>query len=152
MSEPPIITLRPVDADNWRAVAALAVSERQQAWVAQPSYYLALCAYSPAGWRPLAALDADGAVVGFLMWTVDPQDGAAWLGGIIVDQAKQGSGYGRAAVSAAMELIRAEAGVISFALSYEPENTAAARLYASLGFVETGETEESELVARLRTG
>ena len=34
------------------------------------------------------------------------------------------------------------------ALSYEPENTVARRLYASLGFVETGERVEDELVAR----
>ena len=34
------------------------------------------------------------------------------------------------------------------ALSYSPENTAARELYASLGFVETGEQEDDEVVAR----
>ena len=33
-------------------------------------------------------------------------------------------------------------------LSYDPENTVARRLYTSLGFVETGERMDDELVAR----
>jgi len=33
-------------------------------------------------------------------------------------------------------------------LSYEPENVVARRLYTSLGFVETGERVDDELVAR----
>ncbi|MEU7825575.1 GNAT family N-acetyltransferase [Catellatospora sp. NPDC049133] len=141
--------LAPVDAANWRAVTALTVAESQSDWVAAPAYYLALCQYGEAGWRPLAVLDADGDVVGFLMWTVDPADGAAWLGGIIVDAARQGRGYGRAAVRAAIALLSAEHGLSSFALSYEPANTAARRCYAGVGFTETGEIEDTEVVARL---
>ncbi|MDG4820690.1 GNAT family N-acetyltransferase [Asanoa sp. WMMD1127] len=139
------VTLRPVDADNWRAVAALSVKQSQQEWVAQPAYYLALCHYSPVGWRPLAVTDGAGTVVGFLMWAIDPADGAAWLGGILIDETQQGQGYGRAAVSAAL----AEIDAPSFALSYRPDNTVARALYASLGFVETGEREDDEVVARL---
>ncbi|MEV0646660.1 GNAT family N-acetyltransferase [Phytomonospora sp. NPDC050363] len=150
MSTPSPITLVPVDADNWRAVGALKVAEGQRDWVAEPLYYLSLCHYSPTGWRPLAMLDAEGTVVGFLMWAVDPEDGAAWLGGIIVDAGRQRRGHGRAAVEAAVDLIATEHGVTSFALSYEPENTVARALYAKLGFTETGEMEDTEIVARLK--
>lgn len=143
------ISLTPVDAANWRAVAALAVNESQREWVAEPLYYLSLCHYSPAGWAPLAILDEAGEVAGFLMWATDPEDGAAWLGGIIVDAARQGKGIGRAAVEAAMDLLATEHGRTRFALSYEPANAVARGLYAKLGFVETGEMEDSEIVARL---
>ena len=44
--------------------------------------------------------------------------------------------------------MKAEIDAPSFALSYQPENTAARALYASLGFVETGEQEDDEVVAR----
>jgi diamine N-acetyltransferase len=40
-------------------------------------------------------------------------------------------------------------GCRSCALSYSPQNTVARALYQSLGFVETGEIEDGELVARL---
>ncbi|GAA1601548.1 GNAT family N-acetyltransferase [Catellatospora bangladeshensis] len=145
----PAVTLVPVDAANWRAVAALTVSEPQRQWVADPAYYLALCHYGTAGWQPLAVTGPDGTVLGFLMWTVDPADGAAWLGGIIIDTAHQGRGLGKAAVRAALDLLSAHHGQTSFALSYEPANTAARHCYTAVGFTETGETEDTELVARL---
>lgn len=46
------VTLRPADADNWRAVASLEVTPEQRAFVTQPSYYLALCCSDT--WNPLA--------------------------------------------------------------------------------------------------
>ena len=36
-----------------------------------------------------------------------------------------------------------------FALSYQPANTAARQLYQKLGFIETAEWEDDEVVARL---
>ena len=87
-------------------------------------------------------------VVGFLMWGIDDADGSCWLGGLLVDAAHQGRGIGRAAVVEAVHLLREEAGAAGYALSYAPENTVAKGLYASLGFVETGEEDDGEVVAR----
>ncbi|WP_051797482.1 GNAT family N-acetyltransferase [Catenuloplanes japonicus] len=143
------VELVAIDSGNWRDVAELSVAAHQREWVAPPTYYLALCTYGEAGWRPLA-VRVDGVVAGFLMWTVDPEDGAAWIGGVVIDQAKQGRGVGRAAVGALTALIASEEpAVTGFALSYEPANQAARQCYAGLGFVETGETEDTEVVARL---
>lgn len=143
------VELVAVDSGNWRDVAELSVAAHQREWVAPPTYYLALCTYGESGWRPLA-VRADGEIAGFLMWTIDPDDGAAWIGGVVVDQQQQGRGVGRAAVSALIGLItREEPAVTGFALSYEPVNEAARRCYAGLGFTETGETEDTEVVARL---
>lgn len=140
------IVIKPVDSDNWRAVAALGVKQAQYAFVAQPSYYLTLCCYDT--WHPLAVC-LDEKVIGFLMWGID-EDESCWLGGILLDQAFQGQGYGRKTVQAAMTYLKNQKGVSEFALSYEPENEIARQLYASLGFVETGELEGAEIVARLR--
>ncbi len=143
----PSVTLRPVDAGSWRDVAALTVAPDQERFVAAPTYYLALCAYGTCGtrWRSCRRRRP---VVGFLMWGVDDEDGSCWLGGILVDQAQQGRGVGRAAVVEALRMLRATAGSVGFALSYQPENTVAKALYASLGFVETGEVDDDEVVAR----
>ena len=141
------VTLQAVTSENWRDVAALQVTESQQAFVAEPSYYLALCCYG-GDWCPLA-IHADGRVIGFMMWAVDEADGSCWLGGILIDQAYQRQGYGRRAVRAAVMMLSETEGYQDFALSYHPSNTAARRLYATLGFEETGEWEGDEIVARL---
>lgn len=144
------ITVEPVGPENWRDVTALSVSEEQSRFVAEPAYYLCLCCYGDL-WHPLA-VRADDTTVGFLMWAIDPDDGSCWLGGILIDHAHQRRGYGRDAVTAAMQLLHDEHGVVEFALSYEPDNAPARRLYGSLGFAETDEREGDEIVARARRG
>lgn len=149
MTQPgPTVSLRPVDAGSWRAVAGLAIAPGQERFVAAPTYYLAICAYEDV-WKPLSVIDAaTGAVVGFLMWGIDDADGSCWLGGVLVGAAHQGRGVGRAAIVEALRVLRPRAGPAGFALSYHPDNTVAKGLYASLGFVETGERDEDEVVAR----
>jgi diamine N-acetyltransferase len=100
-------------------------------------------------WRPLAARIGDD-VVGYVQWGVD-DDGSHWIGGLVVDAAHQGRGVGRGIVEALIERLSPLAGAAGLALSYEPANTTARALYASLGFVETGElVDDEEVVARLR--
>lgn len=140
------MSLREVDSGNWRACAALEVTKEQRDFVMPVSYYLALCHYGRV-WHPLA-LYTGGNVVGFAMWAVDPSDKSGWLGGLTVDRRHQGRGYGVAAVEAVLRMLKHEHGCSSAALSYSPANTAARKLYASLGFEETGELEDDELVAR----
>lgn len=142
------VRLEPVDAANWRAVADLEVTAEQRAFVAEPARYLALCCYGTAGWSPVAIRLGDH-VVGMLMWAVDPDDGACWLGGIVVDRRWQRRGIGRDAVRAAIDRLTRQGGHRDFALSYRPDNHVARRTYAALGFVETGEREDDEVVARL---
>ena len=143
---PARVHIVPVDADNWRAVARLEVLPDQERFIAATTYYLALCTYGGT-WKPLAVKE-NGEVVGFLMWGFDPEEDAAWLGGIVIDRRHQGRGLGRAATREAMRMLHDTQGHTSFALSYQPENVSAKRTYASLGFVETGEVEDGEVVAR----
>lgn len=141
------ITLQPVNRANWRGIAKLTVHEAQQDFVAAPCYYLALCTYDQL-WQPLAVVLGEQ-VIGFLMWAIDPADSSCWLGGILIDQSYQGQGYGKQAVQAALALLHNQHGYQHFALSYQPANLVAKHLYAALGFVETGEVEGDEVVARL---
>lgn len=140
------IEIRPVTRDNWRDVVAVSARPDQERFVAPISYYLALCRYG-GEWQPLA-LYSESAAIGFAMWAFDPDDGSRWIGGVVVDGAHQGGGLGRAAMEAIIGFLR-EQGARRVALSYEPENTAARRLYESLGFRETGEREGDEVVASL---
>jgi len=141
------VTVTDVTPDNWRSVAELDVLDEQRAFVAPVTRYLAMCAYDAGPWRPLA-VQSDGDVVGFAMEAVDPADDSYWIGGLVVDAASQGHGIGRATVEALVSRARSGSRP-SVALSYDPANVGARRLYASLGFIETGETDGTELVARL---
>ena len=141
------VSLRPVNGENWRAVARLQVTDAQREFVAEPCYYLALCNYG-GDWHPLAIYRADE-VIGFMMWAVDEKDGSCWLGGILVDAAVQGRGCGGQAVREALSMLNRAHGYQHFALSYQPANTAARQLYQKLGFIETAEWEDDEVVARL---
>lgn len=141
------VQLVDVTADNWRSAADLEVAAEQQEFVAPVTRYLCLCHYGGV-WNPLAVAAGDR-VVGFVMWAVDPDDGSGWIGGLVIGREHQRRGYGRAAVRALLERLRREQGCPAAALSYALENAAARALYASLGFSETGEREDDELVARL---
>jgi diamine N-acetyltransferase len=144
----PSVSLRPVDAGSWRDVARLTVAPGQERFVAAPTYYLAFCAYEDV-WNPLSVVDASsGEVVGFLMWGIDDADGSCWLGGVFVDADHQGRGVGRAAMVEALRVLQPRVDGAGFALSYHPENLVAKALYSSLGFIETGEIDEGEVVAR----
>lgn len=140
------VKLRPVTGENWRDVARLTVSDAQRAFVADPCYYLALCSYGGI-WHPLAIAVGEQ-IVGFLMWGVDPADGSCWLGGLLIDQQHQRRGYGRQALQAAIAMLAKEHGYQHFALSYAPDN-GAKQLYHRLGFIETAEWSDDEVVARL---
>lgn len=141
------VELREVTAANWRACAAIQARPDQSEFVNPVSYYLCLCHYGQL-WQPLAVLQGAD-VVGFVMWARDPDDGSHWIGGVTVDAGRQGTGLGRALITALVEWLRTEQGATSLALSYLPANTVARKLYASVGFTETGEMEDDELVARL---
>jgi diamine N-acetyltransferase len=144
--QPPALTLQPVSRENWRAVAQLTVTPHQAVFVAAPTYYLTLCCYSDT-WHPLAIVRNDE-VIGFCMWGIDPVDTSCWLGGVLIDQRYQGRGYGKRAVQAALALLAAQPAQHAFALSYHPHNHVAKQLYHSLGFRETGEVVDDEVVAR----
>ena len=114
------VELVEVDATNWRDVAGVTPRAGQERFVAPITYYLCLCHYGQI-WHPLA---------------------------VVVDGAKQGQGIGRAAIEALIDRLSAHPDCREVALSYDPENLVARKLYASLGFVETGEWEDDEIVAR----
>ena len=71
---------------------------------------------------------------------------------LMIDKNHQGKGYGREAVRLALEFIRSwPHGKAEYcALSYEPENEVAKKLYASFGFAENGEIDGDEVVAVLK--
>lgn len=144
------VRLIEVDAENWRSVIEVTPKRGQEEFVAPVANYLCLCHYG-GEWHPLA-IKADGAIVGHVMWAVDEEDDSVWLGGLVIDATAQGRGYGRAAVLAFLDRFKRKDGGVNAALSYMPDNTVARSLYLDIGFIETGEMEGDEIVARYKVG
>ncbi|MEU4398717.1 GNAT family N-acetyltransferase [Micromonospora orduensis] len=145
-----LVTLRPVDDDNWRAVADVAPRDDQRRFVAALGARYLLLSMRSQVWTSLAVY-ADETVVGHVMWGVD-DDGSHWIGGMLIDAAEQGRGVGRATVRTLAPWLAARAGNPPVRLSYHPDNTGAASLYTSLGFHPTGEVEDEEVTAELAPG
>jgi len=139
------VTLRPVDDDNWRAVADVAPRDDQRRFVAALGARYLLLSMRSEVWNSLAVC-ADESVVGHVMWGVD-DDGSHWIGGMLIDAAEQAQGVGRATVRTLAPWLAARPGNPPVRLSYHPDNTAAAALYESLGFRPTGAVDDDELIA-----
>lgn len=141
------VVLQPVGVHNWAACADLQVTDDQARFVAPAARYLAMCAYGDTPWHPFAVVH-DERVIGFVMRAIDLSDNSLWIGGLLIGIGHQHRGHGRAATRLLIAQAAAE-GHWTAALSYAPSNQPARSLYASLGFVETGELVDHELVARL---
>jgi ribosomal-protein-alanine N-acetyltransferase len=141
------VTLHDVMTEDRRALLDLRVARDQRAFIGEVARYLATCLLEMK-WQAIT-IRADGAVVGFVMWARSPDDGSYWIGGFLIDRRYQRRGYGRAALVALIESLRTKPGCRTIVLTYMPGNDVARRLYGSLGFRETGEILDDEVVAHL---
>ncbi|KND37235.1 GNAT family N-acetyltransferase [Streptomyces acidiscabies] len=141
------VVLREISDANWRAVADVAPLDEQRRYVPALAARYLLLSSREGVWHSMAVC-ADDTVVGHIMWGRD-EDGSYWLGGMVIDGTEQGKGVGRAAVRTLMEWLSRREDCRELRLSYHPDNTVAAKLYASLGFQPTEVASGDEVVAGL---
>lgn len=158
-----MINLQPITEDNFIEVLELEASDM----VAPSSESLAEAYISlresidedelPFAEMPFAIL-YDETVVGFAMVCFeDGEDVNAgceifWLSRLMIDEAHQGKGYGRAAMKLLLDFAKTKPTGIEAKYaytSYSPDNEAAAKTYASLGYEPTGQILHKEVVVRL---
>jgi len=145
--------IRPVTKDNWRELIKLQVREDQRHFVASNLYSIAQAQFGDeyeGHWdlNPFGIYDEEKPV-GFLMYGYNFSHPVqqAFILRLMVDEKYQGKGYGRFGMERVLEIFRADERIKQVGISYEPENNVARKLYASKGFVETGEIFEGEVVA-----
>ncbi len=161
------VYLKEINQDNWKQAIRLDVAPEQKRFVASNLYSIAEAIFNPT-FVPLAiydeAVSTSDAVftseavstskaetmVGFLMHGTNPDNDELWILRLMVDQQYQGRGYGRAAMEEIIHRLKAEPDCQEIFTSYEPDNDAAAKLYRSLGFEDTGRIEDGELVVCLQ--
>lgn len=149
------VTLQPVSAGNWRALIQLKVREEQSHFVASNLMSIAESQFGfddEGHWNSHPfGIYAGEEPVGFLMYAANYAHSRihVFIMRLMVDEKFQGKGYGRDAINLILENFRADERVRVAAISYSPENVGAKKLYASLGFVETGEMAGDENLAVL---
>lgn len=141
------VDLRAVTRETLDRCIRLRVAPEQQDFVASNLYSLAESAVMPDTW-PLAVYDGDE-MVGFVMYSREPETGRYWILRLMIDVAHQGRGFGRATLMAAIALIRERHACREVILSIDDGNQVAERLYESVGFRRTGEIDSGEVVMRL---
>jgi diamine N-acetyltransferase len=151
--------VRPVTKDNWRELSKLKVREDQTHFVASNVHSIAEAQFGyddpeDGHWdmHPFGIYDDDGAPVGFLMYGYNfgAPKMQAFIIRLMVDEKHQGKGYGRFGMNWMLDCFRDDERIRNVAISYEPDNEVARKLYASLGFVETGEMIGEEVLAILQ--
>jgi diamine N-acetyltransferase len=149
----------PVTKDNWRELIKLSVREDQRGFVASNLYSIAESQFGyddddgnhwdTSAWGIYAD---EGQLVGFLMYGYNFPGSRlqAFIFRLMVDEKYQARGYGRFGMNWLLEQFKKDERIKGIGISYEPENEVARKLYADLGFVETGEMLGDEVLAVLQ--
>lgn len=95
--------------------------------------------------KPLAIYNED-IMIGFLMYSCEPESREYWLNRLLIDKKYQKQGYGTQSINKFINLIKEKYQSKSILLSFEPDNKIAEKVYLKLGFKYTGKIIDDETV------
>lgn len=137
-----MITLKQITKENIWDILKLEVDESQKNLVAPNAVSLAQ-AYVSYEAVPYAIYH-DENPVGFVMYCLDPDDGEYWIWRLMIDQRFQARGYGYDAMLLVLREIRKDTSKNRVYLGVEPQGIGSKKLYAKLGFRDTGKIMDGE--------
>jgi diamine N-acetyltransferase len=140
-----LVRLVPVDKNNWRECAKLPTGEDHK-FVAPNVWSIAEAQFWP-GSRSCCIYHGHE-MVGYALFNLSHNDAGdlrLWGSRLMIAEPQRGKGYARAAIQQVIAEARQQ-GCAEVALSTEPENLKAIRLYESLGFCSTGKFLGDEMI------
>jgi diamine N-acetyltransferase len=141
------VTLREVTADTVRAICALEAAPEQRRFVASNAFSIAQAYFEPRAW--FRAIYAGEEPVGFVMLHDDAEQHEYFLWRLMIAAGQQGKGYGRRAVEQLIAYVKTRPGAHELLVSYHPGEGGPREFYLTLGFEDTGVTEDDEVILRL---
>lgn len=144
-----MIRLEPVTEETFRKVVDMKLPPEQNCFVAPNVVSLAQAWLYYDETRPFAVMD-DDKVVGFLMLDWDENERTIGVWRFMIAPEHQKMGYGRKAMEAMLQMIKKDGKFDLAHLDYVKGNTVARDLYYSLGFRETGDEEDGEIIMTLK--
>ena len=143
-----MISLERVNEQNYQHVFALELADNQKCFVSSNMKSLAQAWIYYDRARPYAIRN-DNDIIGFIMFDYKPSEKKAEICRFMIGKDFQGKGYGTEALSSAIRLLANENLFSTIQINYVKGNFPAKHLYEKLGFQETGEMEENEIVMKL---
>lgn len=141
------VRLVEITKDTVRAIIALTVAEHQSGFVAPNAVSIAQAHFEPKAW--FRAAYAGTEPVGFVMTYEDPKGPEYFLWRLMIDHRYQGRGYGRRVLEMVIDRTRGLPNAEVLTTSYVPGEGSPGDFYHRMGFVDTGEVDEGELVTAL---
>lgn len=143
------VCLREINADSVTGVCLLSELMRypQSSFVAPNAYSLAQAMFAPSAWY--RAVYAGKVPVGFIMLDddVDKQEYSLWR--FMIAPPFQGKGFGASAIALLVDYVKTRPGATELLLGYIDHEQGPGEFYRRLGFTETGEVEDGEVIMRL---
>jgi diamine N-acetyltransferase len=138
------ITLRDIDIGNYEAAAELKLNDDQIRFI-RPNAFSMLQAIYLGSFLYQKAIYHGDEMVGYAMMGQDPDDQTCFISRFMIAADHQGKGYGRAGMELVIEDMKARYHPDALYIRVHPDNTAARKLYESLGFEDTGDVTHGEL-------
>ena len=147
------IQLKVVTRENWEEALKLQVKENQLKFVPPVAVSLAKVYIKPDGdnveYIPFAIYHGD-LMVGFVMHAVVRETSDMyWINGFIIDQSRQGNGYGKALQESINIIKNTFKSCKEIRLTVHKDNLSAKKLYERYGFISLGQEYDGEQVYRL---
>jgi diamine N-acetyltransferase len=146
------VSLREITDDTLYDISQLKVAENQTDYVAPNLYSLAQALFYPeADYRGIYSNDQ---LVGFLMLydetkrEVVPEKPEVDVWRFMIDEKHQKKGIGKQVLKMIIEELKDKQCFEFVKLSYVPGNDSAVELYKAVGFKETGELDDGEVVMK----
>lgn len=143
-----ILSLKPIDKNNWVEAIKLSVKDEQQSFIASNLYSIAEVQF--LGNFYTKAIYLDNKIIGFTMFGIDSDDGNYWIYRLMIDKGFQGKGIGLQSIHLVIEEIRRNnnANISLIMIGYHPENLTAKFVYEKAGFIETELSSWGEQLAK----
>jgi diamine N-acetyltransferase len=144
------LTLKRVDESNFVECFDLNLGDGQDKFVSHPIRSLAQ-AYIYYNQCTPFAIYKDNTIVGYVMVIYDYDEETYNIWHMMIDETHQGKGYGSEAVKLCIDYIKSKPFGKSndIILTCNTNNTHAIHIYEKLGFKDTGERDEDEIIMRL---
>lgn len=143
------VALKEINAESVSGICLLSELMRypQTTFVAPNAYSLAEALFCDTAWY--RAIYAGKAPVGFVMLDDNAEKREYFIWRFMIAPHFQKSGYGTEAIRQVIDYVKTRPGATELRLSYIDHEEGPADFYRRLGFVETGEVEEDEVIMRM---